>query len=400
VSSAIKKRAGEAAISVDWVGRAKELAPMIADAADRIEAERRVPDDIMAAMHDAEMFRMTMPPWLGGGEVSPLTAMLVLEIIGAADASAAWCLGQAMGCARMTGFLDADAAREIFGPADAILAWGPPAGPTRAVAVEGGYRVSGKWRFASGVRNATWLGPQCAVFEADGSPRLDANGKPVQRSMAMPIANATVTDVWQVLGLRGTGSDNYEIDDVFVPEAFSFGRDSADDRRETGPLYEMPMTTFFGVAFAGVALGVARSMLDDFIRLAHTKVPNYVPTVMRESPAVQREVAQAEADLGSARSFLIDMTRAVWECGERPANWPIEMRARLRLASTNAVTRARDTAGFAYQAAGSTAIFDGGPFERRFRDINTIAQQAQGQPVNMEHAGMALLGLYKPGNRV
>jgi alkylation response protein AidB-like acyl-CoA dehydrogenase len=386
--------------TVDWPARARAVAPVVAAAADRIEAERHVPDDVMAALHEAKLFRMCLPGWLGGGEASPLAAMLACESIAAADASAAWCLGQALGCSRSAAFLEPEVAREVFGRPEAILAWGPPKGAVKAVAIEGGYRVSGEWRLASGIRNANWLGPLCAVVESDGDPQLDSAGRPVMRTMLLPISSARLTDVWRVIGLKGTGSDEFAIDDLFVPEAFSFVRDSAAERREDGPLYRMALTTFYGIVFAGVALGVARTMLDDFIGLAATKKPSHNATVLRENPAVQRDFARAEASLGSARSYLIDMIGAAWHSGAPPDAWPLDVRARLRIAATNAVEQARDVVEYAYRAAGSTAIFTGDAFERRLRDINTVAQQAQGQPVNMEHSGMALLGLEQEGGRV
>ena len=154
------------------------------------------------------------------------------------------------------------------------------------------------------------------------------------------------------------------------------------------------------MTFAGVALGIARTALDDFIGLAAKKTPAHMAMVLRENPAVQRQVAQAEANLGAARSYLIDMIRTAWDSGEPPDRWSVDQRARLRLACTHAVLQARDTVTFAYQAAGSGAIFDNNPFERRFRDINTVANQAQGQPVNLEQAGMALLGIEQTGSRI
>jgi alkylation response protein AidB-like acyl-CoA dehydrogenase len=386
--------------SIDWIARAKDLAPVIEAAADRIESERRVPKDLMSALHDAELFRMCLPRSMGGGEAPPLTVMQTAETVAAADASTAWCLGQALGCSRSAAFLDRAVAEEVFGSPDAVLNWGPPAGPVKAVAVDGGYRVTGKWRLVSGLPNATWLGPNCPVVEADGTPRLDGDGKPVTRTMLLPVSSAEITDVWQVIGLRGTGSNNFAVDDLFVPEPFTFVRDSDADRREDGPLYRMALTTFYGIAFAGVALGIARTMLDAFIRLAAEKTAHHTTTVLRENPAVQRELAQAEANLGSARSYLIDMINSAWESGYPPDAWPLDRRARLRLACTHAVRQARDTVAYAYQSAGSTAIFQNNDFERRFRDMNTVAQQAQGQPVNFEHAAMALLGIEQTGGRV
>ena len=386
--------------SIDWAARARDVAPVIAAAIDRIESERRVPDDVMSAMHEAELFRMCLPPWLGGGEATPHEVLEVSQIIAAADASTAWCLGQALGCSRMAGFLERSAAKEVFGSPDAILAWGPPAGSANAVAVDGGYRVSGNWRLASGIRNANWLGPICSVCESDGSPRRDANGKPVTRTMLLPITSATVTDVWRVIGLKGTGSDSFAIDDLFVPEAYSLHRDAPLDRREDGPLYRLGLSIFYAVAFAGVALGVARSALDDFIPLAAKKKPSHSATVLRENSGTQRQFAEAEAKLGSARSYLVDMLDAAWNSGHLPDAWPLELRARLRLSSVNAIFQSRSVVEFAYQVAGSDAIFQENPFERRLRDINTVAQQAQGQPVNFEHAGAALMDLEFEGGRV
>ncbi len=386
--------------TVDWVARARKLAPVIAEAADRIEAGRRVPADIMSAMHDAALFRMCLPRSIGGGEAPPLTVMLTLETIAAADASTAWCLGQGLGCSRSAGFLDPAVAREVFGAPDAILAWGPANGTVKAIGTDGGYRVGGNWKFASGIRNASWVGPSCPIFEPDGTPRLDGDGKPAVKNMALPISSASLTDVWKVIGLRGTGSDSFTVDDLFVPETHSWVRDSPVDRREDGPLYRILMTTFYGIAFAGVALGIARATLDDFIRLAAEKTPTHATGLLRDNPAVQRQVALAEAGLGAARSYLIERIGAAWDCGLPPDEWPRDARARLRLACTYAVTQARDTVAFAYQAAGSTAIFESNPFERRFRDVNTVAQQAQGQPINLEQAGMALLGIERTGARI
>lgn len=387
--------------AIDWVGRARALATVLGDASDRIEAERRVPADVMQAMHEAELFRMCLPRSIGGGEADPLTVMRTTEAVAAADASAGWCLGQALGCSRSAAMVDRAVAEEIFGPPDAVLAWGPAAGGVKAVAADGGYRVSGTWQFASGIMNATWLGPLCPVFEADGeTQRCDASGKPEMRVALFPAASATILDVWQSLGLRGTGSNSFTVDDLFVPDAFSYVRDSAAERREEGRLYGILQTTFYGMAFAGVAMGVARTALDDFIALAGGKKPAHAALVLRDNPAIQRQVAITEANLGSARSYLVDRIRTVWEPGAHPDSWSLDDRARLRLACTHAVMQSRDAVGFTYQAAGSTAVLAKNPFERRFRDINTIANQAQGQPTNLEQAGTALLGVEGGGSRI
>ena len=391
--------AGSRAAAIDWVARAGRLAPVVEAAAARTERDTQVPQDVMAALHDAELFRMLLPRSLGGGEVTPLAFMEVLEAVSAADASTAWCLGQAQGCTFAAAFLDRGVAQEIFGKPDAVLAWGPPNRSAKAIAVDGGYRVSGEWMFASGSRHAAWLGGHSFVCEPDGTPRLDADGKPIIRTMLFPITSAKITDVWQVIGLRGTGSDNYAVTDLFVPEAYTTWRDSAADRRETGPLYNIPLITIYGIGFAGVALGIARATLDAFIRLAAEKVPGRAAHVLRDNEVIQSQLAQAEAHLGSARAYLVEMIEATWETACTADGFPLDQRARLRVAITYAMNQAREVVNFAYQAAGTTAIFESNPFERRFRDMHTVSQQVQAHLSNYESAGKAFLGL-EPGPRV
>ncbi len=203
----------------DWVLRARDLAPLVAAGAETTERARRVADDVMAALHEAELFRMCLPLSLGGGEATPHAVMAVLEVVAAADASTAWCLGQALGCTFAAAYLEPAAARDVFGAPDAVLAWGPTTPNAKAIAVDGGYRLTGQFRYASGSRNASWLGGHCAVHQPDGARRADADGKPVVRTFLFPYDNAEISDVWQVIGLRGTGSDDYAVDDLFIPEA-------------------------------------------------------------------------------------------------------------------------------------------------------------------------------------
>ncbi len=398
----LKDRTGAdgGAEAIDWVARARTLCPMIEAASDRIEQDCELPPEIVGALHDAELFRMILPRSLGGGEADPLAYMEVLRAIAAADASTAWCLGQGQGCSTAAAFLDPDAAREVFGKPGSVLAWGPGNASGKAVAADGGYRVSGEFMFASGSRNADWLGAHCTVCEPDGSPRIGANGRPVDRTMLFPKASATITDVWQVVGLKGTGSDNYAVSDLFVPEACTFQRNSAADRRETGPFYRIPLLTLYGIGFAGVALGIARAMLDEFIALAANKVAARTSGVLRDNAVIQSSVAQAEGRLGSSRAFLVEMIGETWQTACSPDEFPLDQRARLRVAITWAMNQAREVADFAYQAAGTTAIFERNRFERRFRDMHTVSQQGQAHLSNFEAAGQALLGLQPDSPRV
>jgi len=375
------------------LARAKAILPVIAGAAGETEKGRRVTPAVMAALHEARLMRMLIPRSLGGLELDPLDFVKVVEEIASADASTAWCVGQGSGCSFTAAFLDPAIAREVFGPADAVLAWGPSNRNARAVACEGGYRVSGKWVFASGNRNAQWLAGHCSVYEADGSPRLGANGKSVERSFLFRRDVAQIEDVWDVMGLRGTGSDNYSVDNLFVPDAFGFGRDNLPDRRENGLLYRFSVINMYGFAFAAVALGVARQMLADFIELAGRKTPNAGGALLRDSGAIQQQTGTNFAKLEAMRAYLHSTIAQMQEHAATGEEFTVRQRIISRMMSTLVIQSAKEVGEFAYQTAGATAIFTNQAFERRFRDIHAVTQQGQGHVSNFDGAGQMLLGL-------
>jgi len=382
--------------AVNWVARARALAPAIESAADRNEQERRIATPVISMISDAGILHMLLPASLGGGAADLVTYNQVIEEVAAADASTAWCLAQTLASSHAAGYLDPDIARQVFGAPNAIVAWGPPAGLAKAIAVEGGYRVTGKWRFASGSANATWMGGHSSVFEADGTPRLDAAGRPLSRTMLFRPPEATIHDTWQVMGLRGTASNDYEVTDLFVPKRYSTWRDYAPDRREAGPLYNIPMLTLYGIGFSGVALGLARASLAAFKRLAQTKpwaatLGNTSP--LRDHAMIQAGVARATGRLHSARAYLLRMLAEIWETSATAGSFTLDQRAELRVAITSAMEEATAVVDFCHRASGTTAIFQGSPFERRFRDMHTALAQGQAHLSNFETAGLALLGV-------
>jgi alkylation response protein AidB-like acyl-CoA dehydrogenase len=381
--------------NVDWVVRAQALAPMIEAAADRIEAERRIVPEVVAALHEAGLFRMLLPASLGGSGSDVVAFNQVIETIAAADASTAWCLAQQVASTQAASFLDPKVAREIFASPDGAVAWGPPAG-AKAVVTDGGYIVNGRWRFASGSEHCPWLGGHCAVIEADGKPRLDAHGRSVMRTVLFRKERATFTDIWHVLGLRGTASNAYEVKDLFVPEAYSTWRDSVPDRRGDEPLARIPLLTLYGMDFSGVALGLARASLEAFKTLAATKKPSPMhgsPVPLREHPVIQARVAEATGQLQSARAYLLDMLRVFWDAATAKRAVSLEQRAQLRIAITGSMEQASRVVDFAFRTAGADAIFQGSPFERRFRDMHTVTAQGQAHLSNFEGAGQALFGI-------
>jgi alkylation response protein AidB-like acyl-CoA dehydrogenase len=390
-ASAERSRPDGEAAAIDWLARARAVAPVVAGAADRIERERELPAEVVTALHEAQLFRMLLPRWCDGGELAPAVYLEVIEEIAKQDASTAWCVGQAAGTAMAAAYLQPEAARDVFADPRAVVASGPAYGT--AVAVDGGFRVTGTWLFASGSKHATWLGGHCLVHEPDGTPRRDPSGNPVERTVLFRKEHARFTDNWHVMGLNGTGSDQYAVQDLFVPQAYSYTRNAEADRREGGPLYRFAIFQMHGISFAGVALGIARATLDAFIALAKQKTPRTAAYVLRDNAVIQAQVGLSEAKLQSARTFLIHTLRELWEIAATSERFTLEQRARLRMAATYATHQARDVVDAAYHAAGATAIFRSNPFERRFRDVHTVSQQVQGHASNFEAVGQCLLGL-------
>jgi alkylation response protein AidB-like acyl-CoA dehydrogenase len=374
----------------DYLRRARELAPGLVAAADQIEHGRELPEAVVDALVERGLFRLLLPRSLGGAELLPADFVPIIEEIAKADASTAWCLNQASGCSMTAAYLERDAACEIFGGPRGILAWGP--GPGTARVVEGGYRVSASWSFASGSHNASWLGCHVPIVEADGTPCLHAGGSPVVRTMLFPKSSAKMTDIWHVIGLKGTGSDRFSVEDLFVPEQHSATRDD-DTRREKGLLYRFSSLQLYAAGFAGVAMGIARGMLDAFVELARDKVPFRSGGALRDNHLIQSQVAQAEARLSAARAFLLGSLEEITGDVACVGHITLDQRMTVRLASTFAIHQSLQVVDTAYHAAGSSAIFEENPFERRFRDMHTVSQQLQGRQEHFETVGQYLLGL-------
>jgi alkylation response protein AidB-like acyl-CoA dehydrogenase len=348
---------------------------------------------VLNKLHEAGLFRLLLPRSLKGIETDPLTFFHVIKTIARADASTAWCLSQAGGCAMSAAYLDLPVAHAIFGnDPRAVLAWGP--GPrVRAIECEGGYKVKGVWAFASGGRHASWLGAHCPVYQADGTPRLDANGIQQERTMLVRAGDVQWSDIWNTVGLRGTASDQFALNDFFVRSDHSITREFDKERRESGPLYRMGAGTCYQVGFAGVACGIARGALDSFVEVARNKVPRGVRVPLRENAVVQSNLAQAEVNLRAARGFVLQSMADTWKSLRAGASITVPQRINIRMAATHAIHKAREAVDFAYNAAGATAIFEDHPLERRFRDIHTVTQQLQGQLWHFETVGAWMMGV-------
>jgi indole-3-acetate monooxygenase len=375
-----------------YLRRARELGPELAAAAADIEHHRELPEAIVESLIERGFFRLLLPRSLGGAELPPAAYVRVIEEIAKHDASTAWCLGQACGCSMTAAYLSPQVAREIFGGPRGIVAWGPP-GPAEARIAPGGYRLSGTWSFASGSHHATWLGAHVAVLGEDGSPRLRRDGSPIFRTLLFPKTSVAMEDTWHVIGLRGTGSDTYQADNLFIPEDHAVERGAETKPCEPGLLYAFSSSNIYSAGFAGVALGIARGVAEAFIDLARDKIPRGAKRTLRDNNVIQAQVAQSAAKISAARAFLLRSLNEIWYEAGRSGRLSLDHHMTIRLASTWAIHQAREAVDTLYHAAGATAIFEDNPFERRFRDIHTVVQQYQGRQTHFETVGQVLLGL-------
>jgi indole-3-acetate monooxygenase len=376
----------------DYLDRARSLAPLLERAAPQMERERQLTGEVVAALHEAGLYRLLLPRSVGGAELNPADFVEIIEEIAKADASTAWCLAQAGGCATAAAYLDPAVARDVLGPSDAVVAWGPPNRSGTAAPVDGGFILNGRWEFASGSRHATWLGAHAARLGPDGKPIVGAQGAISNPTFLFPRREAHITDTWRVVGLKATGSDTYAAKDLFVPSRHVLQRDDPATRREAGPLYRFTNFQLYGAAFAGVALGIARRVQDDFLALAREKTPFLAASPLRDSAAIQGQVALTELQLRQARLFLLQTLREAYGEAERAGEISLACRVALRLGSTGAIHQAKDVVDACYLGAGATAIFEDNRFERRFRDIHAVSQQAQSRMPQLEAAGRILLG--------
>ncbi len=363
------------------VQKARDLAPMLAAASPENDKIRELTKPVVAALIDGGFFHMLKTRSVGGMELKPSIFAQVTEAIAAADGSTGWVVCQSNGCSTSSAYLEPRVAKEIFGPPNGILAWGPP-GPYEAIPVEGGYRVTGTWRFASGSQNATYLGAHIKI-----------KGTGEVRSFLFPKSSAKMNDIWHTMGLRGTASNEYSVNDLFVPEERAMHRDNPRYRQSDGFVYRFTSNQLYSIGFAGVALGIARGMIDAFLSLPATKQSRGASKPMRENNVVQSQFAQCEARWLAARLMLHNAADVAWDTIEQHGEMTREQRARIRLASTWAIQSSREVCNTIFHMVGSYAVFEENQFERRLRDIQTVAQQGQGRQLHYESVGQLMLGL-------
>jgi indole-3-acetate monooxygenase len=365
------------------------LGERLADLVTLLDRDRQLPDDLVAEMRDAGLFRMFTPQEYGGLEMHPLAAAEVVERLARIEGSIAWCAMIGSQSAWFPMQLEPESAREILEPPGTIVAGAfKPGG--RAVRVEGGYRVSGKWPFASGCMHATWLYGTCVVENPDEpSP---ARKTPVVRAVYVPAKEAQILDTWHTTGLRGTGSHDFVLRDVFVPKERALSLLPEPRAGESRPLYRDAVRNLVFVCQAGHALGLAQAALDAFRELASSRVRWASTIALQEEPTVRAEVARTWAEVQSARAWLFAVTEDLWDTivgGSAPT---MEQRIALRLAITHAITTSVAAGATLYRMAGTVVVYEGHQLARIHHDLEALGAHVQATPKILEITGGFLLG--------
>ena len=375
--------------------RARALVPLLDAHTAEIDRRRELTQEVVDALVRQDLLRLLLPRGLGGQEIPLLEFCRTTEAVAIGDASTGWFVNQSnVSSASSAAAMPPEAAAQVFrGPGDG-LAWGSKHNRSVATRVEGGYRLSGTWSYASGSRHTTWIGAHSAVTNPDGSPHM-RNGVQDDRSFLFPKSQAEVVDDWQVLGLRGTGSDTYTVRDLFVPDAFAPARDDPAEKRWHGPLFPIGSTLMYATGFCGVTMGVARRMLDTYIELSRVRHSRSSSYAMAANQAVHREIGLLEAKLSAARAFLHQAVADVYDASVRGC-LDVDLRVRLRLATTYGMNEATEVSVACYRGAGTMAIHDSAPFERRLRDALSASQHLQAMMSHVEMAGRHLIGTGDP----
>jgi alkylation response protein AidB-like acyl-CoA dehydrogenase len=355
------------------------------------EAARRLAPEAMAALIDAGILRIWIPEVYGGMALDVLPALELIEQVARIDSAAGWLVANQNGVTSLGAVFPEETTAELFADPRVVCAggWFPPG---VAEPVQGGYRVRGRWSFGSGVDHATWLTGQAIVHE-DGMPRLGPDGHPVALIVFFPAAEAEVLDTWRTLGMRGTGSHDYRVDDLFIPARRTW---TVGPFEPVNPAYVSPLPRLgmwlIPASNAAVALGIAQAAIDDLVALAATKVPSYTQTGLADKPAVQERVARAQAYVDAARRSVHGAVAEAWEFVQGGARAGMAQGIPVALAGSFAMEAACTAVDLVHAAAGTTGIREEYRFQQYFRDIHTISQHAFSSPGRFESLGKLLLG--------
>jgi indole-3-acetate monooxygenase len=381
---------------VDPVAVATALQPLVRAHAAEAERDRRLAPVVHRALAESGLFRLAAPACYGGLETDPNTMIRAIEVISEADGASGWTLMigvETVGIAMAN--LRPEVASSLLGDHPDIVFSGAINPLGTACPVEGGYLVNGRWPFASGCQQADWFWGGCIVIDADGEP-IRVEGARQSRQVLVPRSSYEVLETWDAAGLRGSGSHDVVVTDVYVPADHAtdvYGERAA----VTTPLYRLPIYSRLAFNKVGVATGIARAALDGFRGLCRDKTPTTSTDLLRERPQAQLAIAEAEARLRAARAFLFDAVDDLWVTTTAGDPATDEQRALVRLASSYCCAECVRAVEIVYAQAGITASSPASPLERAMRDVHVVPQHVMVAPAAIAGAGRVLLGL-DPGN--
>lgn len=355
--------------------RVRALAPAIAKRAEEIEQARRMPLDIVDDLVAAGCFRMFVPREYGGDEVTLSEGLRVIEELSRADAATGWTVMIGSTTPPIFGFLPKPTFAEMYAHGPDVIGGGTLAPKGTAVAVDGGYQVTGQWPFASGCEHSRWIVVQCVLL-ADGAPRLMANGMPEMRVMLFPTTDVEIVDTWHVAGLKGTGSHDIRLDGAFCSEERSFGLFGTTPSIDGG-IFRVPIIAQLGLFVSAVAVGIARGAIEDIAALAAGgKTPAFSPRRIAANPVFQDRLGEADATLRAARALLYSVSDDAWDKAVAGDEFPLLYRARMRSTAPQVATMCTAAVDTAYGLAGGSAPYETSPLQRRLRDMHTVTQHA------------------------
>ena len=398
--STTKDRAG--ASSHELLDVAKGMLPEIREAADSIDEARRVPEWLADKLAAAGFFHLLTGPEHGGLGADLVTAAKVIETLSTASPSVGWVTMIIATASFWTVRVVPDEVRrEIFadvepGQIQPTVIAGTLVPHGRAIRVDGGWRLTGQWPFGSGCHHASWLPTGVWLYDDDG-PITDDNGVPQWRAFHLPASDCVILDTWYTSGLRGTGSTDYTMDDVFVADNCVTRHSLLEpslvpDRRYDYPAFNVPM-------LSAVALGAARGAVDSLTELFGGKVDRRNQRPVAGAYDKQADLGFATATVDSARAYLYDTVARTWELTIAGEELPRDLRAGMRLACTHAVTASTQAVDRAHSAAGASSIYSASPLDRYFRDVHSVAAHAFVRQTTMADGGQLLLG-QEPAFRV
>lgn len=375
--------------TIDMLATARALGPTIREYADEAERIRHCPPALVEILHEHRLFDMITPKAYGGLEDTIPNMVRVLEELSIHDGSVGWIVGIGNGTAIVSAYLPDNIAREMF--VQGAVAGGAQAPNGRGIPVEGGYRVTGRWPFGSGSTHCSVLMGGTIIMEGD-APRMLRGGFPDFRTAVFPASDVDIIDTWHVAGLRGTGSRDLEVKDLFVPEERMlkmFTGGSVVD----GPNYRFPVLGFLALTIAPVTIGIARRAIDELIALASGKTPMGMGSKLRERAMTQIEIGKAESILRSARAWMYELTEEMWDKAVRGDEFTMKERAQLRMCCAHVAIESARAVDIAFTLGGGTSIYETSVLQRCLRDAHTAVQHVMHAPPNYEIGGRLLLGL-------